>query len=310
MGPVSCRRDFSLIFNLLCILLLFIINIYSFLLYLRHSIIIYDAIMDRKYRKILSSLEKTARAVFRDRYEGRVTDLMTKVSITNEGYVDFMIYYNTVSHFVDWFKERIPDGLRDFVIVKTPKVRLYVITEVILNDSIYLIVSILHAKIFVLRYDLKEKIIYYNTGIIEFIIEMYGSKCEYGNVDFFDVVSFLRLFCIEDRMYNVLEGILCENYCFGDMGRKQIERNKKVYTYIIEWKGKGLYKIGKSVDIESRFKTLSSSNNEISILAFLDKNIEAELHRKYEIRRRFGEWFKFSEKEVDDIIKDNGFVRY
>lgn len=266
--------------------------------------------MNREYRKILSSLEKTARVVFRDRYESRVIDLMTKVGTTDEGYVDFMIYYNAVSYFVDRFKERIPDSLRDFVIVKTPKVRLYVVTEIILNDSIYLIVSILHVKLFVLRYDLKDDIIYYNTSVIEFVIEAYDSLCEFGDVDFFDVAEFMRLFHIEDHTYRILERILCTNSTFEKIRKEQVKRSEKVYTYIIEWKGRGLYKIGKSVDIESRFKALSSSNNEISILAFLDKNTETELHRKYEIKRRFGEWFKFSKKEVDDIIKDNGFVRY
>jgi hypothetical protein len=62
-----------------------------------------------------------------------------------------------------------------------------------------------------------------------------------------------------------------------------------------------LYKIGKSKNPEIREKTLQSEKPSISIIKVFNKNIENELHLKYEKQRIRGEWFNLSNIQVKYI---------
>lgn len=73
--------------------------------------------------------------------------------------------------------------------------------------------------------------------------------------------------------------------------------------------GNGFYKIGKSFNPEIREQTLQSQNPTIDLIAFLEKDIERELHLKYKYKRKRGEWFSLSKEDVNFIIKNYKFKK-
>lgn len=73
--------------------------------------------------------------------------------------------------------------------------------------------------------------------------------------------------------------------------------------------GNGYYKIGKSFNPEIREKTLQSQNPTIELIAFLNKDIEKELHLEYKNKRKRGEWFSLSKEDVKFIIKKYNFQK-
>ncbi len=87
-------------------------------------------------------------------------------------------------------------------------------------------------------------------------------------------------------------------------------RDKKMgdyYTYIIKDNSNGFYKIGKSVNIKRRLSTLSASNKDLILIAYINKDIEKELHMKFDIKGIYREWFNLSNKDLCDIINKYGF---
>ena len=67
--------------------------------------------------------------------------------------------------------------------------------------------------------------------------------------------------------------------------KKPNRRNQK--TYLIKNCRNGLYKIGVSKDPKKRFKTLSSEEPELKLIATFSRNIERKLHNQYsDFRRR------------------------
>ena len=82
-------------------------------------------------------------------------------------------------------------------------------------------------------------------------------------------------------------------------------KNQK--TYLMKDSNTGLIKIGKAIDPKFRERTLQSEKPTISLFAICNNLIEDELHKKYNDKRIRGEWFKLSEDEVSDIIKEYNF---
>lgn len=67
-------------------------------------------------------------------------------------------------------------------------------------------------------------------------------------------------------------------------------------TYIVEAVGQGIVKIGKSRDIEKRVSALQTSNpHRLRLLKVFDADIESELHERFAVFRRAGEWFSFAD---------------
>lgn len=81
-------------------------------------------------------------------------------------------------------------------------------------------------------------------------------------------------------------------------------------TYIIRDYAANIYKIGKSVDVCERLKTIYCCNPHVSLYAYLNENIEAKLHKEYKHKRISGdcEWFRLSQEDLDSIVSKYGFT--
>lgn len=69
----------------------------------------------------------------------------------------------------------------------------------------------------------------------------------------------------------------------------------------------GYLKIGKSVNVLARERTLEAQKPTISLFAVCQRDIEKELHNRYKKYRIRGEWFKLRKKQIDEIIKEYDF---
>ena len=105
-----------------------------------------------------------------------------------------------------------------------------------------------------------------------------------------------------DYLYLKLKYLELDNLVFNNNSTKS---NQK--TYLMKDSNTGLIKIGKAIDPKFRERTLQSEKPTISLFAICDNLVEDELHKKYNDKRIRGEWFKLSEDEVSDIIKEYDF---
>ena len=81
--------------------------------------------------------------------------------------------------------------------------------------------------------------------------------------------------------------------------KKNNNKNKK--TYILKDNNTGYYKIGKSVDPLNREKTLQSEKPTYQMIKVFNKDVEYELHKKYNNQRQRGEWFDLTRTQVKYI---------
>lgn len=87
--------------------------------------------------------------------------------------------------------------------------------------------------------------------------------------------------------------------------------NKIINTYIaIDESDRTIIKIGKTVDLKHRESSLRCSNPNLFIIYYVERDIEDELHLKYESRLYKGEWFFLDKEEVMDIVNEHKFKRY
>ena len=86
---------------------------------------------------------------------------------------------------------------------------------------------------------------------------------------------------------------------YTELKPKRTIKDKK--TYLIKDYGTGFYKIGFSVNPSQREKTLQSEKPNIKMIKVFDKNIEKELHSKYDKFRVRGEWFNLNNIQVKYI---------
>jgi predicted GIY-YIG superfamily endonuclease len=71
--------------------------------------------------------------------------------------------------------------------------------------------------------------------------------------------------------------------------------------------GTGRYKIGKTTNIDQRFKQLNSSqaSHPLELIAFLptnDLSIETKLHQQFKSNRKYKEWFEFTDLELKKSV--------
>lgn len=73
-------------------------------------------------------------------------------------------------------------------------------------------------------------------------------------------------------------------------------------TYLIYNETTGLHKIGRSTNIYNRLNSLRVQYSPLlELSAYLDRDVEGELHKLYMKKRVFGEWFKLTSDDVLDI---------
>jgi len=100
---------------------------------------------------------------------------------------------------------------------------------------------------------------------------------------------------IEDEKNYINERILVNTII------ENIKEKKWSKTYIMKDNHSNLYKIGRSIDPIKREKTLQSEKPSIKLIKTFDKNIENELHIKYNDFRVRGEWFNLNNIQVKYI---------
>lgn len=88
-------------------------------------------------------------------------------------------------------------------------------------------------------------------------------------------------------------------------------RREAEFVYLIRAEN-GLVKIGITINVEQRFRTLDTSCPvEIALIGVLHSDeaivVEAELHERFEDRRVKGEWFALSSQEIAWIKQTYGF---
>ena len=84
-----------------------------------------------------------------------------------------------------------------------------------------------------------------------------------------------------------------------------LKKPKAFNTYFIVNESKTLVKIGKATDVERRLKEISTISPEsLTIILVINKDIEFQLHGEFEMYRKNGEWFEFSE-EIKDYISQH-----
>ena len=79
------------------------------------------------------------------------------------------------------------------------------------------------------------------------------------------------------------------------------ERNIK--TYILKDELSGLYKIGKTSDLDKRLKSLRCGNPFISLYATIGRDCESELHKLFDSKRFEREWFNLSDDDIEFIVQ-------
>lgn len=78
--------------------------------------------------------------------------------------------------------------------------------------------------------------------------------------------------------------------------------NDNIYTYIMT-DNTGLYKIGRSSNIETRLKQLSIGNPSLILLLYIEGNYEKDLHDKFANKHVKGEWYRLSKSDLKWIDK-------
>ncbi len=91
---------------------------------------------------------------------------------------------------------------------------------------------------------------------------------------------------------------------------QQQKKTKPCYTYLMQDRKNGLYKIGISNSPKFREKTLHGQQPEIELLAIrkfanrlFAKYLETELHLEYKNNRTRGEWFDLDGLQVEEILR-------
>jgi Meiotically Up-regulated Gene 113 (MUG113) protein len=94
---------------------------------------------------------------------------------------------------------------------------------------------------------------------------------------------------------------------WNKMGINDPERGGVVY--IMQSPALGLYKIGRTKNLDQRFKSLRTGNPDIKLIGCFDggNKLEKELHDMLSEQRVAGEWFRLSATQVDLLLRSHNF---
>lgn len=159
---------------------------------------------------------------------------------------------------------------------------------------------------------------YYVT--LGFDVRMLSSDILYSGCDFYtgDVVLSSskrenKRVISYDSFYSALEYIGIKNVlkCMLLAAEEQccVSKKKTVFqnTYLIYDDQNGLYKIGKSNNVQNRVRALSISNQNLKLKLIHLGDIELYLHKKFAKKRVFGEWFKLTDEDICDLSTKYNF---
>ena len=97
-------------------------------------------------------------------------------------------------------------------------------------------------------------------------------------------------------------------YSFSSEKKKQ--RDKECKTYLLHDRGADKYKIGKTHDLNVRFRQIKTSVNDLKVIAFGYMDIESKLHKEFKHKNIFGEWFSLDEQDVINIKAQFDFTSF
>lgn len=84
------------------------------------------------------------------------------------------------------------------------------------------------------------------------------------------------------------------------------QTKKRGYIYFIKDEKNGLTKIGRSINVNQRIKDFAISSNNLKVLKTIKVNnapyCEKKLHKHFENKNVFKEWFKLNPKEIKSSI--------
>lgn len=80
----------------------------------------------------------------------------------------------------------------------------------------------------------------------------------------------------------------------------KVEREQQK-TYILYDKHRGIYKIGRTLNIHTRMKAIKNVIPDITLIFVSWYDIEKELHEAFKEKRIDGEWFRLEEKDLKNI---------
>lgn len=86
-----------------------------------------------------------------------------------------------------------------------------------------------------------------------------------------------------------------------------LKNSELLRTYIGVDTSNGLIKIGRSKDLYTRENNLKVSNIYFHMIAYVDMDVERELHNKYSVYNVDREWFHLNRKQINEIIKKYNF---
>lgn len=81
-----------------------------------------------------------------------------------------------------------------------------------------------------------------------------------------------------------------------------------VFTYLAVDELSKDVKIGKTFNVRKREKVLRCANPRLRIIAYVKGDIERCLHDRFSYKRSIGEWFSLSDKDIDSIVDEYGFI--
>ena len=100
------------------------------------------------------------------------------------------------------------------------------------------------------------------------------------------------------------------DFCHLSLFRKYLNYKNIIHTYLVRDNKSGYIKIGRTGRISSRIRSLRSVYKDITIMYLLDKDVEKELHHKYELYRMYGEWFHLDDNQISEIVDLYGFYEF
>lgn len=149
-----------------------------------------------------------------------------------------------------------------------------------------------------------------NMDISNSVSNMFRKFLNAKRIEFFNLISVFEYFNDINNLSigHVITKIYKDFVYLYDMSFDILD-NKIVYTYLGSGNIDGYIKIGKTNNIDKRENTIRTGNIDFKIIAFVGRDIENELHSKFEIKRMEREWFHLSDNDIDNIINEYGFIR-
>lgn len=141
----------------------------------------------------------------------------------------------------------------------------------------------------------------------------------YSSINFSDFeyeYNLCQISFIEHEIY-IMEKTVSEFFdsSFDNLKFNQIFNENKLsnnFVYLAKQKNeKNIYKIGRTIDLDTRERTFKVGNLFVDLIAYriVNDSVKAEkyLHNLFSSKHISGEWFELTDQDIDLLIKTFGF---